>query len=309
MKSRQVGLVLIALIAIGLAGLVVRLVSAGQDELVLSGILPITENVVDRVVITAGDQQAELRKVGETWMVGNNVAFPPRLEQFWSAVAEIDGAQLIAANPANHQRMGVGDGQGATVQFYLGPSLQEQFITGKWSPDAGLCYLRRPARNEVYGIHCPTGNVFDPNADRWRNPVAASVPRQVIESVRLTLAGDEFMVTLRESGWTVQSGLEERPASQAQVDLLLRALEGLVARSFATEAEIRGLNFDQPTASVHVTTRSDSGFPSVGLDFIKRDDISYYVRNSTEATVFILDAVVVDSFLRPRANYLAEQTG
>ncbi len=61
MKSRQVGIVLIGLIVIGLAGLIIRVVSAGSDEVVLTGLIPISKDAIDRVVIRSGEQQAELK--------------------------------------------------------------------------------------------------------------------------------------------------------------------------------------------------------------------------------------------------------
>ena len=41
MKSRQVGYVLIALIVIGISGLLYRVVLGGTDEFILEGMLPI----------------------------------------------------------------------------------------------------------------------------------------------------------------------------------------------------------------------------------------------------------------------------
>ena len=63
MGSKQVGYVLIALIAIGVAGLVLRLIAAGSSELTLEGILPVSPDVIDQVTITRSNGQRS--KVGE----------------------------------------------------------------------------------------------------------------------------------------------------------------------------------------------------------------------------------------------------
>ena len=55
MKSRQVGYVLIALIVIGLAGLIYRIILGGSDEFVLEGMLPINEQIISQVDITTND--------------------------------------------------------------------------------------------------------------------------------------------------------------------------------------------------------------------------------------------------------------
>ena len=135
---------LMALIAIGIAGLIVRAVSSGSDELVLSGLLPISQDVVTRVTVRSsnGESEARLVRIGDVWTINNQQAFPPKLAQFWSLVSDIDGARLIATNEYNHRRMGVAEDQGTVVSFYLDEFIQEQFIVGEWSSDVRLCYLR-----------------------------------------------------------------------------------------------------------------------------------------------------------------------
>ena len=74
MKSRQVGYVLIALIVIGLAGLIYRIILGGSDEFVLEGMLPINEQIISQVDITTNDGvKSELIKVNDSyWEVSNN---------------------------------------------------------------------------------------------------------------------------------------------------------------------------------------------------------------------------------------------
>ncbi|MEC9365464.1 MAG: hypothetical protein VX695_00235, partial [Chloroflexota bacterium] len=64
MKSRQVGYVLIALIVIGISGLLYRIVLGGTDEFILEGMLPINQEIVNQVDITTNDGfTSELKKV------------------------------------------------------------------------------------------------------------------------------------------------------------------------------------------------------------------------------------------------------
>lgn len=308
MKSRQVGLVLMALIAVGLAGLIIRLVSAGSDELVLSGLLPISQEAVDRVVISSGDKRAELVKVGDTWRVGNIPAFVPKLNQFWAAVNNIDGAQLIAQNPTNHARMGVAQGQGTEVEFYLGPGLQAEFFLGKWTPDVRLCYLRRPARNEVYGIPCQAADIFDPDPDGWRDPVIVSIPRAEIASITFTYPQEpEFTLTTSEGEWVVVSGAEERPADLANLSAVLGTLELLLADGFATQDEERNLKWDSPNASIRITTSRGASVPTTRLWFLRRQDGSYYLRNPAQPTVFVVSANIAQNLLKKQADLTSRE--
>ena len=307
MKSRQVGLVLIALIAIGIAGLIARAVSSGSDELVLSGLLPLSPDVVDSVSLRSDQSTAELRRFGTdatNWRVGDFPVFPPKLLDFWSAVSDIDGAQLVARNPANHSRMGVADGQGTVMEFFLGGSIQEQFVVGKWSPDVRLCYLRRPSKNEVYSIPCASPDVFDTDPDGWRNRIVLRVPRAAVESIVFTSPEEDFTIALTPLGSVLISEDGQEPADNGLVLNILLALENLPeATGFASAEEMEDLKFDASTASIVINTVDESGIPTTRLRFIPRDDISYYVKNPAESTVYIMDRDLVEFLLKRKEDF------
>ncbi len=307
MKSRQVGLVLIALIAIGIAGLIARAVSSGSDELVLSGLLPLSPDVVDTVNLRSGQSTAELRRIGTdatNWRVGDFPVFPPKLVDFWSAVSDIEGAQLVARNPENHSRMGVADGQGTVMEFFLGGSIQEQFLVGKWSPDVRLCYLRRPRKNEVYSIPCASPDVFDADPDGWRNRIVLRVPRTAVESIAFTSPEGDFAVAMTQLGSVLVSDDGQEPADNGQVLNILLALENLPeATGFASEEEMEDLKFDASTPSIVVSTIEESGVPTTRLRFIPRDALSYYVKNPAESTVFSMDRDLVEFLLKKKEDF------
>ena len=290
MGSKQVGYVLIALIVIGIAGLVVRLIAAGSSELTLEGILPVSPDVIDRVTITApAGNEARLDKINDVWQIEQELAFPPKLNQLWTAAADIDGAQLVARNPANHPRMGVQEGQGTSVAFWLGEFKQEEFIVGKWSQDVRLCYLRKPARNEVYAIPCPFGNIFDSRADGWRDPVVASIPRDAIESIEFDYPAQDFALRRAERGWFAESADASEPANVFAVNAVLGTLEGFIASGFAPAQETENLDFTGPEGiSIRIITNEDSGFPTTRIRLLPRDDLSLYARTPRQ-TEYIPD--------------------
>ena len=180
MNSRQVGVVLGVLIAIAVAGLVVRVVTSEPEEVVLSGLLPISQDVVDSVRISTPQDglEATLERRGEGASLDGPEPTPrssPSWMRSWQAVSDIESiAQLIAMNPNNHERMGVSDDTATVVSFLLGDFEQEKLLIGTWSPQVGLCYVRRSGNDEVYGVPCPspiTGNGhIRPSAGRMARP-------------------------------------------------------------------------------------------------------------------------------------------
>ena len=292
MGSKQVGYVLIALIAIGVAGIALRLIAAGSSELTLEGILPVSPDVIDQVTITApAGNEARLEKVNEIWQIDREEAFIPKLNQLWTAATDIDGAQLVARNPANHARMGVQEGQGINVAFWLGEFKQEEFIVGRWSQEVRLCYLRKPARDEVYAIPCPYGNIFDSNTDGWRNPVVASIPRDAIVSIEFEYPDEDFVLRRAERGWIAESADASEPANVFAMNAVLGTLEGFIASGFAPESESENLDFTAPgSISVRIITTEDSGFPTTRVRLLPRDDISLYAKTPRRPNVFLIDA-------------------
>ena len=307
MKGRQLGFVLMAMIAVGIAGLIIRVVSSGEEDLVLSGLVPLPQDVVTKVTISSGDSEATLIRREDEWTIDGQPVFLPKQNQFWTAVSDIDGAQLISTNPDNYERIGVAEGQGTVVSFYLGPSIQEQFIVGKWTPDVRLCFIRRARKTEVYGVPCLRPDVFDTNPDGWRNPLIVALPTNEIESVTFTYPDEEFILKISEEALLVESDGESQPANAFQVVTVLSTLEALVSSGFATDEEAKGLRFSAPDAALRVITREGALNPDTRLRFLKRDDESYYLSTPTLPTVFIVDNVVADSLLKTKAQLTSTQ--
>ena len=312
MKSRQVGYVLMAMIALGVIALIARIVTSSPNELVLSGLLPITTDVVDGIIIESADGQsrAKLVRPGESriWTISNQRVFEPKLNIFWSLVADFDGAQLVSTNPDNHERIGVADGQATVLTFLVGDFEQEKFLIGKWSRDAALCYLRRPGKTDVHAIECrgPASDVFDSDPQGWRDPIVMAIPRTEVESITFTYADEEFVLKIVDGELVVASGTEQEFADIFQVERVMQAVEGLVASGFADDETARTLAFDSPDAVVRVVTNEDAQNPTTRLRLLKRDDGSYFVRTGASPTVYILSEEVGAQLLISRSQLVED---
>ena len=315
MKSRQLGFVLMALIAVGVAGLIFRIFAAGSDEIILEGLVQVSQQASDRVLVADGEKQTELVRLGEaeqaTWFVDDQPVFIPRLEQFWQAVDDLYDAQLISVNPANHSRLGVVDGDSIEISFFIGGrSLQERFIVGEWKPDVRLCYVRRAGHDETYGVPCPAGNIFEPDPDRWKNPVVASIPPNDILEIQFAYPDEAFVLRPDEEGeWSAyaQDG-SENPVNPFALNSIIGTLQLVVASGFAEDEEADKLNFAAPDAMVRVITHEDASTPSTRLRFLRRDDLTSYLSIPTTGTVYIVDNQAVGGLLLRLSEMIEEQS-
>ena len=304
MKSRQVGYVLIALIAIGLSGLIYRIILGGADEFVLEGMLPINEEIISQVDITTNDGvTSELIKVNDSyWEVSNNEIFLPKLRIFWEHVDFVPGAQLVARKSKHHQLLGVDEENSTKVSFFVGPSMQEQIHIGKWVDEVKLCYVRKSGRDEVYSIPCPENGIFSSDPDSWRNPIVIAIPPTDIDSFDFIYpdSTENFsLVRTPENDWMVLNSQSEieGPANLQIISSLLGLMQIMPAMGFEDDSIAKSLDFDAPDGSIRVNTVEESNSPTTRLKLIKKDEKSYYVKIPSQSTVFLIGYIPETPYL------------
>ena len=300
MKGKQVGYVLSALIIIGILGIGVRLISTDSNDFNMSGLLPITSDVIDTVKINSynSDADVSLKKMNEaSWMVGKNMIFPPTLENFWMSVSNIKNAQLVSRKAKYHNRFGVSNESGTTVTFYLGQSVQEEFIVGDtWDPDVRLCYIRKSGKDNVYGIPCsqPPDRTFSTNPNLWRNPIIVSIPSSEIDSLEFEFNNtiDNFSITKEiNNDWIINNS---DVADTRIVDSMLEIFSQFYTSGFANTA----VSFDSPDASIRINTIQGSDYVTTKIKFLSKDSESYYVQiPSQPGTTFIVASELIDNYL------------
>ena len=324
MKGREVGYVLLALIILGVAGVIVKLVTTGNNDQTLTGLLPLHSDVIDEVTIRttefgpdSTEGTAKLSRLGEDLTIitesGSQIAFQPYLDRMWEMISRFEGAQLISTNPNSHKKMLIDDQAGIEVIFMLGASVQEKFTIGSdWSSEIRHCFIRRAGNDYVYTVPCQYENIFNPSSNGWRNPVIVSIAREEINlvTIRYPKQNNEFFsidLNGQTNGvWTPFLVLTEgnEYANPYTADTLLRAVNGLLASDFASKEEIDAINFDIPDASILIKTRDGSQIPTQRVLFVKNSDGTYYVKNTNKADVFKLESDVVETFVLPLDSYI-----
>jgi len=295
----------VALIIVGALGLIVRIISSSEDEIVLAGLAPLERNFIDKIVIKSTESETTLVRNQETWYVNSNQSvFIPKINEFWEKVQDIKGAGLIALNEANHERMGVSE-TGTQVSFFLGGAVQEQFVIGTWNPDVGLCYIRRAGKTPVYGIECSmsANYVFDSRPDGWRDPIIVAIPPTEIQELVFSYPDQQFLLKLDETGWKGINAEEEVEVDPLLVQPLVGNLQGILAVGFATKEEAEELSFNNATPSIRIVTKPGATQPTTRLRFLPRDDETSYVKTGSHSTVYIVNIGVSELLLQPQSSF------
>ncbi len=322
MKSRQVGILLAVVVVIGVAGLLIRLLSADiLDESELSGLAQLDEDVIDKVVMRGEDSEIAIVKSEDGWFLDEYPVFDAKLFIMWDAVSKFDGADLVSTNSENHWLMGVTPEDGTTVQFFSGDEMREELLIGDhfaasigmrqlsaWSQSVRMCYIRRPGADEVYGITCLFSDNFAPQDNEWKSPIVAQVPTEDILYFTYEFRDEAFHVRpIEGGGWAVVSedGTIEA-ARDGVMSGILSVLQRFIASSVPTDEEKAAMDFGDPFLKLNVITKPDSETPSVEFLFTEKDEFTYYVKDASKPYAYVVESDPVFDLLSSRERFTTE---
>ena len=318
MGGKQVGFVFAALVILGIAALVFRFISAEPDEILLTGVAPLTEETLDKVVIRNNEFETIIEKTDGDWQVGPYPVQRRRFEDMWTTTQLFDEAELIATNPDNHPVMGVSPENGTLVEFWNQGELIEEFFVGDqqfapigervitpWQNFVRLCYLRNPEEDDVYGIFCDFPDRFLPDPKFWKHPLITEIPRDEVESISFRYPEEEFNLKIENSVWVVSQGGAEVGQADPEVMLeLLQAVEYMVTSDFPTDDELARLNFDLADITMFIQVRTGAISRSARLLLLERDEGGYFVKRQGQDYAFVIDEQVAPFILKRLANLI-----
>ena len=318
MGGKQVGFVFAALVILGIAALVFRFISAEPDEILLTGVAPLTEETLDKVVIRNNEFETIIEKTDGDWQVGLYPVQRRRFEDMWSTTQLFDEAELIATNPENHPVMGVSPENGTLVEFWNQGELIEEFFVGDqqfapigervitpWQNYVRLCYLRNPEEDDVYGIFCDFPDRFLPDPKFWKHPLITEIPRDEVESISFRYPEEEFNLKIENSVWVVsQDGAEVGQADPEVMLELLQVVEYMVTSDFPTDDELARLNFDLADITMFIQVRTGAISRSARLLLLERDEGGYFVKRQGQDYAFVINEQVAPFILKRLANLI-----
>ena len=278
-----------------------QIISTSEDQMVLSGLLPISEDVIDKIVITSNENEESvtLLKLGNTWTLDNQKVFQNKLDAFWAITSYFEGAQLTSKNQKNHSKIGVDETQGVDLEFFVGGYLQEKFILGKWTNDSRLCYFRKPGKTEVYSTECPVpaDTIFDTKTLGWQDPTILSIPKAEISEIQYIYLNEEFKIVNNGNEQIIISKDGNQFAQWLPVNTIFQTFSGLIASGFANKEDAASLQLQDSFATIKIKTTDNSNNKPVTLKFLQNDEKNYYVYITGSPTVYILERLIGDLVL------------
>lgn len=178
------------------------------------------------------DGAVRLERTGDRWTANGYRADQGAVTTLLSAVTSASIGELIAANPDNHERMGVDDGAALRVTFTT-TSGDRSMLLGQTRPRSQASYVRTPGADEVYLLEGRIGSELRRNEAAWRDRTMVATDSAAV--TRVVLTGDRSYVLVRgDSVWTLEDGA---PVEPSLVSGMLAELSSLVATGFYTESD------------------------------------------------------------------------
>lgn len=247
---------------------------------------------VDRIVVQAGEDTIDLRRVGGGWQVNGRAADAGQIDQLFAALADsAASSELIARSEGSHGRLGV-DGTGRRVRFQRGGDDLLVLVVGERGRDYQTAYLRLDASSDVFMYRGSLPGLLDRDMDAWRDRRIARVVPDSVGAVVVERGGRAARLSRAGEAWTVGGA----PADSAAVGGLLRALGDVTAIGFPAAATEDSLDFERPSRRLTVLGRGGDTVLALAFD---STGTGHWARRGSDGTVFQLDFWRVNQLTPP----------
>jgi len=193
------------------------------------------EGRVDTVRIQSPDDSGSIviERSDGRWKVNGFRADSATLARFWEALSESTVGDLVAANPANHSRMGVSADSAWVLELSF-PDHTRSVLIGNAGPSFGTAYIRLPEAREVFLLRGNLRSQVTRGLEGWRNKTLARVDTARVQVVEVRRDGDQIRLTRADSLWLLE---DETAAGSSAVRFLLGETARLDASGFFSSSD------------------------------------------------------------------------
>jgi len=230
---------LVVAISWGLASLFSR---GGGDSIAATGEIAtffdgVNESSISAVRMAGGGGEIELLPSGDSWTVNGWAIDSGSVTRFFDTLEEAQVGDLVAANPANHRRMGIATDNASRIELEV-DGLSRTLLMGTQGPRFSTSYIRLPEADEVYLLESNLSTHMARNLDDWRNRKMIAIDTSRVVRLDVQRDGDGFTLVRGDTAWTFEDGT---PVNALQVGSMLQELSGsLIASRFVEDGDSIG---------------------------------------------------------------------
>jgi hypothetical protein len=188
----------------------------------------------------------DLTRGEDGWTANGHPGNQAAVSRLIDVLADAEVGDLVASNPANHDRMGVSEDSALVVTFDVDGG-SRTIMVGHAGRRYGTSYVRLPDTDEVYLLEGDLRTQARRRLDDWRNRSMVKLDSAQIARIEVERAGGAYTVVRGDSLWTVEGGGE---ATANSVNGMLTELSDLLASGFFEESDsIAALDLETTTTA------------------------------------------------------------
>ena len=193
----------------------------------------VTPESVESVRLAGPSGGVALVRRADGWSADGFDADSAIVARLLAALASSEVGALAAANPANHERMGVSADSAITLAVEAAGRTRT-ILVGKQGPRFETSYVRVPDEDEVYLLEGDLRVHVRRPLDDWRNKNIVRVDTSAVTRIAVERDGEAYSVVRGDSLWTFDDGAE---VDQGRVRNILAELRGVLAAGFLSEGD------------------------------------------------------------------------
>jgi len=188
------------------------------------------ESVTGISIVTPEGATIELSPDDGGWSANGYPADSTAIQSIWGGLEEASVESVVATNPANHARMGVGADSTWTVGFERDDG-STTILIGDTGPSFSTAYVRLPDEDAVVLVDGGMRGALARPLDRWRDRTIFTVDTSRVARIRVERGVGETVLERGPEGWTAGG----EPARESTVQNLLGEAARFVASGFMDE--------------------------------------------------------------------------
>lgn len=151
---------------------------------------------IDRMLITKGKQNVELRKEDEQWVVGPKAyaADSVAVKNMVRAAADLTFTALVSESKS-YERYGLADAQKIHVEAFAGKKKVRDFFVGRRAPTHQHTFVELAGNPDVYHARGTIDNTYDRTIDELRDETVLKYDKGDISAVILDRGGQSATFT------------------------------------------------------------------------------------------------------------------
>lgn len=213
----------------------------GQQRISELELTQIQEDQTDLITFKSTDQEITLIKTNGMWKINEYDVSFAEIKDFFALLKDLDVAELISKNSANHEKLGVSNVKGYEVVFHNADE-QKGFIFSEKGSAADNFYVRKNNDDKVYLVKSLLPEQIKYLVNDWRNKSIVFIKQEDIQRIEIHKSGEMYQVKQDQGKFIIEGKNLSKDLSEESTSLMTTYLNNFQASGFLNDEQRKELD-------------------------------------------------------------------